>query len=318
MKLKNTEEISKDHAFQYVSILKTIEVLLWKENVQKYVLSSGDTENDGLICEFKDGLIYENNPLWTSSNKTIYIVLYCDEFVCANPLGNKVKKYKISAIYFVLGNLPRKKRSMLSSINLAILCKTTFIEKHGYESVLAPLIKDLETLEQKGVSENIDGVSHTFFGSLSLINGDNLAQHSLGGFFESFSNVKRVCRYCSCHRNNFKAFLNDEVCQKRTVEVYNENINDIIENPELRTIYGIKRSSEFNTLEYFHIIGQQPFDLHHDVFEGAAVDVMSNLIKYSVRCVFFSSEFLNEMLTEFNYADCDKVDKPQFVYKTGS
>ena len=245
-------------------------------------------------------------------------MLYCDEFVCANPLGNKVKKYKISAIYLVLGNLPRKKRSMLSSINLAILCKTTFIEKYGYESVLAPLIKDLETLEQKGVSENIDGVSYTFFGSLSLINGDNLAQHSLGGFFESFSNVKRVFRYCSCHRNNFKAFLNDEVCRKRTVEVYNENINDIIENPELRTIYGIKRSSEFNTLEYFHIIGQQPFDLHHDVFEGAAVDVMNNLIKYSVRCVFFSSEFLNEMLTEFNYADCDKADKPQFVYKTGS
>ena len=245
-------------------------------------------------------------------------MLYCDEFVCANPLGNKVKKYKISAIYFVLGNLPSKKRSMLSSINLAILCKTTFIEKYGYESVLAPLIKDLETLEQKGVSENIDGVSHTFFGSLSLIHGGNLAQHSLGGFFESFSNVKRVCRYCSCHRNNFKAFLNDEVCRKRTVEVYNENINDIIENPELRTIYGIKRSSEFNTLEYFHIIGQQPFDSHHDVFEGAAVDVMNNLIKYSVRCVFFSSEFLNEMLTEFNYADCDKADKPQFVYKTGS
>ena len=70
MKLKNTEEISKDHAFQYVSILKAIEVLLSKENVQKYVLSSGDTENDGLICEFKDGLIYENNPLWTS------IILY--------------------------------------------------------------------------------------------------------------------------------------------------------------------------------------------------------------------------------------------------
>ena len=246
------------------------------------------------------------------------IVLYCDKFVCANPLGNKVKKYKISAIYFVFGNLPKKKRSMLSSINLAILCKTIFIEKYGYESVLAPLIKDLEALEQKSVSVNIDGVSHTFFGSLSLIIGDNLAQHSLGGFFESFSNVKRVCRYCSYHRNNFKAFLNHEVCQKRTVEVYNENVNDIIENPEFRTIYGIKRSSEFNTLEYFHITGQQSFDLHHDVFEGAAVYVMSNLIKYFVRCVFFSSEFLNEMLTEFNYADCGKADKPEFVYKTGS
>ena len=59
----NTEEFSKDHTFQYVSILRTIEVLLSKEDVQKYVLLSSKTENDGLICEFKDGLIYNNNPL---------------------------------------------------------------------------------------------------------------------------------------------------------------------------------------------------------------------------------------------------------------
>ena len=45
----NTEEVSKDHTFQYVSILRTIEVLLSKEDVQKHVLSSGETENDGLI-----------------------------------------------------------------------------------------------------------------------------------------------------------------------------------------------------------------------------------------------------------------------------
>ena len=88
----NTEEVSKDHTFQYVSVLRTNEVLLSKEDVQKYVLSSGETENDGMICEFKDGLIYKNNPEWTSSNKTIQIMLYCDEFVCANPLLKNVKK----------------------------------------------------------------------------------------------------------------------------------------------------------------------------------------------------------------------------------
>ena len=62
-------------------------------------------------------------------------MLYYNEFVCANPLGKKVKKCKNFALYVVLGNLPRKKRSMLSSINLAILCKTIFIEKYGYESI---------------------------------------------------------------------------------------------------------------------------------------------------------------------------------------
>ena len=85
-------QVSKDHTFQYVSILRTIEVILLKEDVQKYVLSSGETENDELICEFKDGLIYKNNHLWTSSVKPIKIMLYCDELVCAKPLGNKIKK----------------------------------------------------------------------------------------------------------------------------------------------------------------------------------------------------------------------------------
>ena len=58
--------------------------------------------------------------------------------------------------------------------------------------------------------------------------------------------------------------------------------------------------------------------MHHDVFEGAAVDLMSNVAKYFVRSSFFSSEFLNEMLAKFNYEDFDKADKPQLVYKTGS
>ena len=87
--------------------------------------------------------------------------------------------------------------------NLANLCKTIYIEKYGYESVIAPLIKDLKILQHKGVSVNIDGVCRTFFGSLSLIIGDNSAQHSLSGFFESFSDVKSVGNYCSCHRKKF-------------------------------------------------------------------------------------------------------------------
>ena len=55
--------LNKYHTFQYVSILRTIEVVLLKEDVQKYAVSSGETENDGLICVFKDGLIFKNNPL---------------------------------------------------------------------------------------------------------------------------------------------------------------------------------------------------------------------------------------------------------------
>ena len=58
--------------------------------------------------------------------------------------------------------------------------------------------------------------------------------------------------------------------------------------------------------------------MRHDIFERAAADVMSNLKIYTVRCGFFSLDFLKGVLTNFNYADWDKADKPQFVYKTGS
>ena len=154
--IKLTDGISEDHTFQYVSILRLIEVLLLKKDVQKYVFSSGVTESDELICEFKVGLIFKNNTTRTSSNKTLYIMLYCDGFVFATPLGNKVKQCKISAFYVVLKQLTKKKGLMLSSTNLAVLCKTIFIEKYCYELVLAPLIKDLNILEQKGVFSNID------------------------------------------------------------------------------------------------------------------------------------------------------------------
>ena len=107
--IKLTDGISEDHTFQYVSIL-LIEVLLLKKDVQKYVFSSGVTESDELICEFKVGLIFKNNTTRTSSNKTLYIMLYCDGFVFATPLGNKVKQCKISAFYVVLKQLTKKKR----------------------------------------------------------------------------------------------------------------------------------------------------------------------------------------------------------------
>ena len=49
----NTEEFSKDHTFQYVSILRTIEVLLSKQDVQKYVLSSDDFQMMGWYVNLK-------------------------------------------------------------------------------------------------------------------------------------------------------------------------------------------------------------------------------------------------------------------------
>ena len=90
------------------------------------------------------------------------------------------------------------------------MCKTIFIEKYCYELVLAPLIKDLNILEQKGVFSNIDLSQPNIFGSLSLIIGDNLAQHSFGGFLESVLMSKGFLTIALVT----ETILNDEACQK--------------------------------------------------------------------------------------------------------
>ena len=87
--------------------------------------------------------------MFQSSRKILQIILYCDEFVSANPIGHNVKKIEILASYFSLGKIPQKKRSLLSKINLAILCKPIYIEKYGLGKLFASLLDVIKKLKKK-------------------------------------------------------------------------------------------------------------------------------------------------------------------------
>ena len=50
---------------------------------------------------------------------------------------------------------------------------------------------DLKLLE-KGVKFSLN----TYRGSVLVCLGDNLRNHKVGGFYESFGNVEYFCRYC--------------------------------------------------------------------------------------------------------------------------
>lgn len=73
--------------------------------------------------------------------------LYIDEFEIFNPLGTsrKTKKqkmnHKVTAIYWVLADLPVRYRSALSSIYLAVLSNSDDVKNCGHE----PIVEDLFT-----------------------------------------------------------------------------------------------------------------------------------------------------------------------------
>ena len=134
---------------------------------------------------------------------------------------------------------------------------------------------------------NFQGVLHKFKGTLTMIIADNLAAYALGGFFCNFSIVQRFCRFCNCSKSQLDENLPLSTFVLRTKNAYDDNLRAVLEDPNLAVLDGIKDSSPLSTLSYFHVADGFPPDLCHDLFEGFAVDVMSNVVIAFIKDGFF-------------------------------
>ena len=121
-------------------------MLLEHEHVLGSVLDQGnDKERNGRLRTFKDGTAYRRNELFPLDKNSSQLVLYHD-FGSVNPLGNKISKYKESAFYFTLGNIPAKYRSRLNNKNLVLLSPFALVQRYGYQDILLPLLDDIKIL----------------------------------------------------------------------------------------------------------------------------------------------------------------------------
>lgn len=125
--------VGERRSFQYVPILKSLHEVLKKKEIQ-YLLSQ-TSETDGSETQYKSfhhGTNFKNNKLLSVESPVISLILYVDDFEVCNPPGTSRKKHKITAVYWVLANVPPLLRSSLTSIYLAILCKSDDIKRFGY------------------------------------------------------------------------------------------------------------------------------------------------------------------------------------------
>lgn len=301
----------------YVPILKTLEIICSKDDVLAHVMG---TTSDDVISSFKDGSLFRDSDFFMKNPTALQVNLYCDEFVPVNKLGNKTRKHKVTGVYFTLGNIPRKNRSRLKDINLVMLFKSKHISTYGYDRLLHKLIQDLKLLETNGIHVDNNGVNIHLLGTVTMVIADNLGAHGVGGFFESFGpNVDKVCRYCTGTRDVMKTSFSCDNFDLRTIESHEEQLQLIDLSPGYSSAYGVKCRSALNSLNYYHVIQQLPFDIYHDIFEGFAVDVVSTFLQDFI-CVkkFFSLVDLNQCIESFPYAAYEKADLPQQLYKTNS
>ncbi len=84
---------------------------------------NGHKSKDTILRDLCDGSVIANNHLFSTDPTALQLILYYDEFTVVNPLGSKVKKYKVEAFYMTIRNLPPKYRTQLKHINLIFLFK---------------------------------------------------------------------------------------------------------------------------------------------------------------------------------------------------
>ncbi|XP_034467814.1 uncharacterized protein LOC117777260 isoform X2 [Hippoglossus hippoglossus] len=130
----------RNHTYQYVPLLQSLQQLLSKDGitddvVENYSAHSNETSQQE-YKSFHDGEFFKQNHFLSAGEMRICVTLYIDDFEVCNPLGTSRKKHKLCAIYWILSNLSPGQHSSLSSIYLALLCKSSYIKEYGYGKCL--------------------------------------------------------------------------------------------------------------------------------------------------------------------------------------
>lgn len=173
-----------------------------------------------------------------------------DDFEICNPLGTSRKKHKICAVYWPLSNSPPGYHSSLSSVHLALLCRSEDVRSYGYVKVLEPLLQDLVTLESQGIF--IAHLGEFVKGTVQCVIADNLGVHGIAGFTENFVG-EYICRFCLAQKSEIQQKeVSSDVFTLRSKWIHEMHVSSAQGN--VKPCYGVKRRCVLSAhLSHFNI-----------------------------------------------------------------
>lgn len=289
--------------FMYVSVKETM-----KRIVSDPTFIPAEHVNDGyFLRDLKDGTAYKSNEYFKQNPEAHTLMLYSDGFELCNPLGAKRGFNKLVNIYMSVVEIEKHNRSKTENLFLVMSVRESDLKKNR-NTIYRVLVEDLKELE--------NGIVHDGkllkAGLLCQI-GDNLEQHLVGGFKQSFAQ-NEICRYCYQEYDKLPDIDGIPKAAKRTKEEY-DSICSRLESwekgqPKVADTRGIKYRCIFNELKAFHCIGQLPFDVMHDFHELVACDDAQSIIMALVNSGYFTLDAYNQRLDDIHFADYECGDKP--------
>ncbi|KAK3915676.1 Alpha-aminoadipic semialdehyde synthase, mitochondrial [Frankliniella fusca] len=295
---------------QYLSVEESLSQLLQDDTIQQEIEASffriPSPENE--VHDYYDGTLFKSED---HSPREIHLNIYQDSFnIVMNPLGSAKNKFKDLVVYFTINNFKPHLRSKIATKNLILICRETVFKKVGAKKCLERMVEELKKLEAEGImfkNEKVDVV-------VEFMLGDNLGQHLIGGFIESFS-CTYACRFCEIKRNEYKS--NPCLAKpQRTKENYDRCV--LRANLTGKIVRGVKADCELNTLKHFHATSHLVCCLAHDLFEGCVSWDLAGIISHFVHDKkWFTYELLNKRIKSFKCIGIDSRNKPAPVHKMG-
>ena len=117
----------KNATYQYVLILNTLNALFKHQEIIEAYFKSIPTylENNNLIRNFYDSNLFKKNDLFSLNINGIQLTFFIDGYSNTNPLADARHTYKVTGIYFRIGNLPKEYQSLDYATQLGILVYDT-------------------------------------------------------------------------------------------------------------------------------------------------------------------------------------------------
>ncbi|XP_052129033.1 uncharacterized protein LOC127750717 [Frankliniella occidentalis] len=317
----------RDHTLAYVAIRRNLENMLEDPTIQKQVDASFLEEipetrsHKTVIKNYTDGSIYiKRAKLY--GRKRFCLVLFVDAFNPAKSSSRNDQRYKTVGMYMSLLNLTPASRSKLSSVKLVMLVLNKVLNDHRKEC-FSFVINELKTLLSDGIVYKNEKIPVT----LEKIAGDNLGQHMLAGFLESFHpNIEFACRYCEIKNKTYleKPWV---IGDRRTSESYDKCVIELQQlketltvtgklNPDkVYSVKGIKYNSEFNEVPLFHVCDPHLSPcVGHDGFGGTWEADMAMMISYFVNSKeWMTYDLLNSRIKDFQFLGSDGTNVPAAV-----
>lgn len=285
--------------------------MLSNDELRKTLLEAKCKNAHGKFEYIQDGAVLSNHPLFLSDGTNTLQI---------NAVGTRVKKFKLLMFYYIIGNLPKICRSVLSAINLYAVAKSEDVATYGFDSILQPLLEDIHKLSTVGGYP-----IHLKSGNLIRINAalvayvaDNPAAHQAIGLKESVGGAFRKCRFCHADYDAMQDGFCEEDFNSRNLEQHLQQCNVISNAPQAlkdhyKTAYGINRKSILCEFPNFDIFKQTPPDVMHVLLEGVIPLTLQALIKHFINTKQTTLIEINNGIKNFLYGYMEEKDKPNFI-----